>query len=86
MTQFEYKCVSIQADVSQADLANKKAGARVSAQVELQLNQLSREGYEYYRHLDVDVLVRSPKGCFASEAPADKNVTLITMIFRRPVR
>ena len=86
MDQFEYKCVSIQADVSHADLVGKKAGDRVAAQVELQLNQLSRQGFEYYRHLDVDVVIHHAKGCFAKEAPSDTKTSLITMIFRRPVR
>ena len=92
MVNYEYKVTSFQLTINAADVLKGQADAKLSAQLEQQLALLSKQGWEFYSQLPVDVKVT--KGCLATVPViggffggglADE-VTLMALIFRREVR
>ncbi|HZL34428.1 MAG TPA: hypothetical protein VFC78_03900 [Tepidisphaeraceae bacterium] len=85
MAYYEYKVVSFETKVTAADVRKGVAGAKVTAQVELQLSTISKSGWEFYNHFPVDVGIK--KGClgiFDTKSPSA--VTIIVLVFRREMR
>ncbi len=84
MEMFEYRVDAIQAAVTDSDIAKGVAGQKVGSQVELKLKELSKLGYEFYREFPVDVTIK--KGCFGFNLKEAGSITIIVMVFRRPVK
>lgn len=86
MEAYDYKVVNLKVEISSGDLGAGKAGPKVAAQIEMQLKEYAREGWEFHQVMPVDVKIK--KGCFA--AIFDKNspdsISLYTMVFRRLVK
>jgi hypothetical protein len=83
MEKYEYKVDAIQAAVAEGDIRKGVAGAKVGSQVELKLGELARQGYEFYREFAVPVKVA--RGCVSPSKNAYE-ITIIVMVFRRPVQ
>lgn len=79
-TQYEYKVVSIQTTITQSDISKNQAGAKVAAQVEIKLQELSKAGWEFYGQYPVDVDVKS--GCTGTKTTS---ATVLVLVFKRPV-
>ena len=80
--QYDYKVDSIVAGVTEGDLRKGQGGQKVAGQVEIKLNQLAKQGFEFYREFAVDVSVAS--GCGSKKE--SRTIQIIVMVFRREVR
>jgi len=83
MQVYTYKVSGIEANISKGDIDKGTAAQKVASQVEIKLDELASEGYEFYREFLVPVKVA--KGCFGSKSKDDTEVHIIMMVFRKPV-
>ena len=83
MAEFEYRVDSIIAQVAEGDVKKGTAGSKVASQVEIKLNELSKQRYEFYREFPVNVDVAT--GCGGKKGKNDVSIQIIVMVFRRAV-
>ena len=83
MQVYTYKVTGIEANISKGDIDKGTAAQKVASQVEIKLDELANEGYEFYREFLVPVKVTS--GCFGSKSDKDPSLQIIMMVFRKPV-
>lgn len=84
---YEYKIVTFETNITEGDVRKGQAGAKVAAQVELQLSTLSKQGWEFYSDFPVDVNIK--KGCLSrifGGGDGPDTATVIVLVFRREVK
>ena len=86
MEAYDYKVVNLKVEISSGDLGSGKAGPKVAAQIEMQLKEYAREGWEFHQVMPVEVKVK--KGCLGAwlEKGSPDSINLYTMVFRRVVK
>ena len=84
MQTYKYKVSGIITNVSKGDIDKGTAAQKVASQVEIKLDELAGEGYEFYREFLVPVEVAA--GCFGRKSEKkDYDLKIIMMVFRKPV-
>lgn len=60
--EYQYKVINFEASVTTADVRNRKAAAKVCAQLEIMLQEYARDGWELQGQYEFSVDVKA--GCF----------------------
>lgn len=82
--EYEYRVVSIKTGVTEKDFKKGVASSKIAAQVEIQIQNLAREGFEYYRSFPVNVAVKP--GCLKALFGAKiETVEVGVMVFRKTI-
>ena len=80
--KYDYKVEYFNANASQSDIDSGEAGAKVASQMELKLQEMSDNGYEYYGRTTTNVDIEA--GCgFGNNQNQPSNVTIPINIFRK---
>lgn len=83
MKQYDYKVAYFNANVTQKDLDKGDAGDKVAAQMEIKLQEMMDNNYEYYGITECSVKIESGCGKGFGGKNAPTNVTIPVNIFRK---
>ncbi|REG50926.1 hypothetical protein B0G80_7399 [Paraburkholderia sp. BL6669N2] len=87
--EYEYKVTNFKAEVTTADVRKGNAGRKVTAQLEVLLQEHARDGWELQGQYTFDVQVKG--GCFDgllkvfNQNTQDGDFKIYQLVFRRPM-
>jgi hypothetical protein len=87
--EYDYKVTNFKAEVTTADVRKGNAGRKVTAQLEVLLQEHARDGWELQGQYTFDVHVKG--GCFDAilklfnQNTEDGNFKIYQLVFRRPM-
>jgi len=80
--KYEYKVEYFNTNVSQADVDSGEAGNKVASQMELKMQEMSGNGFEYYGRTTSNVKIEA--GCsMGGNNNQPSNVTIPINVFRK---
>jgi hypothetical protein len=82
--EYQYKVTSFDSQITTSDMRNGKAGAKISAQLEVLLQEYARNGWELQGQYEftVDVKVGCIERLFGNK---DTSFRLHQLVFRKPM-
>jgi hypothetical protein len=82
--EYQYKVIAFEASVTTKDLREGKASAKVSAQLEIALQEYAREGWEMQGQYQFRVDVKA--GCFEKLfGTSDETIYIYQLVFKKPM-
>ena len=82
--EYQYKVVAFEATVTTKDLRDGKAGLKISAQLEIALQEYAREGWEMQGQYQFSVTVKA--GCVEKLfGTKDETINIYQLVFKRPM-
>jgi hypothetical protein len=82
--EYEYRVTNFDAEVTRSELASRKTGEKIAAQLEILLQEHAREGWELQGQYQFSVKVNDD-GCFLFPNKGPASFTLYQLVFRRPM-
>jgi hypothetical protein len=82
--EYQYKVVAFEATVTTKDLREGRAGSKVSAQLEIALQEYAREGWEMQGQYQFSVTVKA--GCVEKLlGTKDETIYIYQLVFKKPM-
>jgi len=82
--EYQYKVTAFEATVTTKDLREGRAGGKVTAQLEITLQEYARDGWEMQGQYQFSVEVKA--GCFEKLfGTTDQTIHIYQLVFRKPM-